>query len=115
MLESGGGQEGVYGLLLAVADFEEEPAAGSERSEGGRDETAVDFEAVVAGEEGEMGFVVADLNGKRREVFGRDVGRIGDDEVELLAGDGSEEIALEKADGDGVEVGVFAGNGEGGG
>jgi len=37
---------------LAVADFKDEEAAGDEAGEGLRDETAVDVEAVVPGEEG---------------------------------------------------------------
>ena len=42
--------------------------------------------------------MVADFDGEGSAVGGGDVGRIGDDDVELLAGDGREEIALEKAD-----------------
>ena len=82
------------GWLLAVADFECDEAAGGESGEGLRDEATVDFEAVIAGEEGEGWFVIADFDGEGIAIGGGDVGRIGDDEVELLAGDGREEVAL---------------------
>ena len=110
--ETGVGEESVDGWLLAVADFERDEAAGGESGEGLRDEAAVDFEAVVAGEEGEGWFVIADFDGEGIAIGGGDVGRIGDDEVELLAGDGREEIALEKADGNSVAICVFFGAGE---
>ena len=58
--------------------------------EGLRDEAAVDVEAVSAGEKGEGRLVVANFDREGVAVGGGYVGRIGDDDVELLVGDGGE-------------------------
>ena len=47
-----------------------------------RDEAAVDFETVVAGEEGGGGFVVADFGLEGWGVGEGDVGWVGEDDVE---------------------------------
>lgn len=52
LVETGGCEEPGDGFGLAVADFKGNEAAGDETREGLRDETAVDVEAVRAGEEG---------------------------------------------------------------
>ena len=84
--------------LLAVSDFERDETAGNESGESLEDETAVDLKAVVAGEEGDVRFVIADFDGERVAVGGRDVGWVRDDDFEALIGDGGEKVALEKAD-----------------
>ena len=112
VMKAGGGAECGNGFGLAVADFEEEPAAGLERGEGGGDEAAVDGESIGAGEERGVGLEVADFGVERGEVGVGDVGRVGDDEVEDFTGDGGEEIALEEADGDSVALCVFFGESE---
>ena len=58
----------------------------------------------------------ADFDGDESAVGVGNVGGIGDDEFELLAGDGGEEIALQEADaiGDVIASCVFRGEGEGG-
>ena len=77
------GEEGGDGVALVVAEFEGEEAVGFERGAGLGDEAAVDVEAVGAGKEGGGGFVVADLGVEGGAVGGGDVGRVGDDRVEL--------------------------------
>ncbi len=63
------------------------------------DEAAVDFEAVLAGEERGGGFVVADLGVERVAVGGGDIGWVGDDSVKGFAeGQRAEEIGFEEAD-----------------
>ncbi len=78
--------------------------------ESGGNEAAVDVEAVVAGEESEGGFVVADFDGEGVAIGTGHVRRIGDDEFKRLAGDRSEKIALKKADaiGDAIARGILA-------
>jgi len=77
------------------------------------DEAAVDVEAVVAGEEGGVGFVVADLGLQGRGVGEGDVGGVGDDGVEGGFG-GWEEVGVEEVDvGEVVSGGVFVGDGKG--
>ena len=58
--------------------------------------------------------MVADFDGERGAVGIGDVGRVGDDDVEGLAGDGREKIALQKADsiGDVVALRILARDGE---
>src|ERR1019366_7828574 len=65
--------------MLAVTDFEGEEAVGFEGGVGLGDEAAVDVEAGGAGEEGDGGFVVADLGVEGRAVGGGDIGGGGDD------------------------------------
>ena len=64
----------------------------------GGNETAIDFEAVVASEEGDVGFVVANFYGDEGAVGIGNVRRVGDDDFEVLAGHGREEIAVQEAD-----------------
>ena len=115
VLEASGGEEIVDCSLLAISDFEGDEAAWNERREGGGNEAAVDVEAIVAGEEGERGFVVADFDGEGVAISAGNVRRIGDDEIELFTGNGGEEIALKKADAivDAVAFCVCFGEGEG--
>ncbi len=100
-----------HGRLLAVSNFQEQVAAGNKCRVGCGDEAAVNLKAVIAGEEGEGWLVVSDFYGERGAVCGGDVGWVGDDEVELLASYGGEEIALKEADavGDVIELRVLAG------
>jgi len=116
VLEAGGGEKRFDVGLLAEAEFEDEIAAGDEGSMSGRDEAAVDFEAVVAAEEGDVGFVLADFDGDKRAVGVGNVGWVGGDDFESLARDGGEEVALKEADvaGDVVAGSVLASDGEGG-
>ena len=113
--EACGSEQRGDGLRLAVADFEQQKAAGDERGEGRRDEAAADFEAVVSGEEGDGRFVVADLDGEGGAVSQGNVGQVGGDEVEMLAGDGGEKIAFQEAKGNSVAFGVFLCDCQGGG
>jgi len=66
-------------VMLAVTDFEGEQAVGFEGGVGLGDEAAVDVESGCAGEEGDGGFVVADLGVEGLAVGGGDIGRVGDD------------------------------------
>ena len=119
VLEAGLGEQGGEGGGLGVADFKSNETAGGEGAEGGGDEAAVDFEAIGIGagvsKKGDGGLVVADFDGERGAIGSGDVGRVGGDDVELLVGDGSEEVAVEKADGNHVAGCVVRGEGEGGG
>lgn len=105
--------------VLAEAEFQGEQAAGAERGVGLRDEAAVDVEAIGAGEEGGVGFEVADFALQGRGVRLRDVGRVGDDGVEGMCGGGQrgEEIGLQERQARGIAEarGVALGDGEGGG
>ena len=81
-----------------------------------RYEPSIDVEAVVAGEEGGGGFVVADFGLEGWGVGEGDVGWVGEDDVEWVVGfKRGEEIAFEEDDLGVVGLGVFAGYGEGGG
>jgi len=105
-----------HGVALAEAELEGEETVGAEGGLGLRDETAVDLEAVGAGEEGDVGLVVDDFGGERWGVGGGDVGWVGDDDVEGRGGgQGSEQVGLEEAEGEVEAGGVGAGYGEGGG
>lgn len=80
------GEEGGDLVALTLADFECQQAVGFERGVGLGDEAAIDFQSVGAGEERGGGFVIADLRMERVAVRGGDVGWVGDDCVERLAG-----------------------------
>ncbi len=87
---------------------------------GGGEEAAVDVEALGAGEEGGVGFVLEDLVGHGGGFVEGDVGRVRDDDVEGGGGlelRGGEEIGLEEGDAVAeVEAGgIVFGDGEGGG
>ena len=101
-------------IALAEADLEGEKAAGEQCGVGLRNEAAIDAEAVGAGEEREVGFVVADFRGEGGSVGEGDIGWVGDDDVELLAGELGEQIGLEEANavGEMMARGVFAGDGK---
>ena len=58
---------------------------GSRASKACGNETAVDAQAILVGEQGESRLVVPNFNGKGSAIRGRDVGRIGNDNVESLA------------------------------
>ena len=100
--------------LLALADLQQQVAPGNQRRGGGRDEAAVEGEAVGAGEERGMRFEADDL-GRERLVISN-VGQVGDDEVEVLAFERLQQVGLKKADapGDAVGLGVLLGDSEGG-
>jgi hypothetical protein len=116
VVESGGGEEGFDIGLLVEAEFEGEIAAGDKGRVGGGDEAAVDFESVASAEEGDVRFVLADFYGDEGAIGVGDVGRIGDDDFEVLAADGGEEVALQEANVvcDCVAGCVLAGDGESG-
>ena len=118
------------GVDLAEAELEGEEAFGFEGGVGGGDEAAVDVEAMGAGEEGGVGFVVEDLVGHGGGFVEGDVGRVGDDDVEGWGGGEvgrGEEVGLEEGDavreaeaggvvfGDGEWGGVEVGGGDAGG
>ena len=75
-------EEGLEGVELAEAEFEGEEAAGLEGDVGGGKEAAVDVEAVRAGEEGRVGFVLENLVGQGGGFVEGDVRGVGDDNVE---------------------------------
>src|ERR1700739_1315041 len=106
--ESGVFEESMDRRLLAVADFERDETAGDESGEGLRDEATIDAEPVV-GEEGECGLVIANFDGEGIAIGGGDVWRVGDDNVEGLAVDWGEEIALEEANDNSVATRVLLG------
>jgi len=85
---------------------------------GGGDEAAVDIEAVRAGEESGVGFVVDDFALHGGGVACGDVGRVGDDGVEGFGGgvEACEQVGLQEGDAVGAVVGegVFLRDGEGG-
>jgi hypothetical protein len=113
-------EEGAEGVELAEAELEGEEAFGFEGRVGGGKEAAVDVEALDAGEEGGVGFVLEDLVGHGGGFVEGDVGRVGDDDVEGWGGlelRGGEEIGLEEGDAvdQVVAGGVVFGDGEGGG
>ena len=80
-------EEDFDGRLLAEADLENKPAVRDEQIEGVGDEAAVDFKAVVSGEECGVRFMFADFY--RESVFFRYryVWGIGGDDLEALAGE----------------------------
>jgi len=83
--------------LLAVADFEHDVAARDERRDGGGNEAAIDLETVFTGEEGHVGFVIANFYGKGRPIGDGNVWGIRNHEFELLANDRRKEISLQEA------------------
>jgi len=129
------GEQGHDGLRLGVADLHEEPAAGTERLKGLRDETANDIESLVSGEDGNVRLIVLDHILHLVGFVESDVGRVGDDEVEGgVARDVGENVAQGEAyasaealgvaasdvesfgreiDGVNLGVGQFAGEGDG--
>src|ERR1035437_596563 len=116
-VEAGADQQRGDGLVLSVADFEGHETAWGEHVEGGGGEAAIDLESILAGEESHGRLVVAHLDGQRGAVGARDVGRVGDDDVESVFGYGGKQVAQKKADaaGNAVALRVFARNGQGGG
>ncbi len=88
-----------------MAEFEDEEAAGFEELFGLQDQGGVEFVAFFAAEECGFGFVVADLDGERVDIFSSDVGRIGKDYVEkkwrVTSGEwreGIEKVGFEEMD-----------------
>ena len=84
-------------------------AAGHEHGECGRNEAAVDIEAIASGEQSQRRLVVANFHCKRVVIGERDIRRIGNDNVELLPCNGTKQVALKKADavGDAVQFGIL--------
>jgi len=102
---------------LAEAELEGEQAFGFEGRVGGGDEAAIDVEALGAGEEGGVRFMLEDFVGHGGGFVEGDVGRVGDDDVEGWGGlqlGSDEEIGLEKVDAmaEMVACGVVFGDGE---
>ena len=75
-------EEILEGVELSEAELEGEEASGFEGGVGGGKEAAVDVEAVRAGEEGGVGFVLEDFVGECGGFVEGDVRRVGDDDVE---------------------------------
>lgn len=71
---------------LAVSELGEEPTGGLEPALGAMGEGAVRGEAVGASGKGEEGVVIPDFGHQGRNFGIRDVGRVGDDEVERGVG-----------------------------
>jgi len=67
---------------LAEAELEGEQAFGFEGRVGGGDEAAIDVEALGAGEEGGVRFMLEDFVGHGGGFVEGDVGRVGDDDVD---------------------------------
>jgi hypothetical protein len=67
---------------LAVSELGEEPTGGAEPTVGVPGQGAVGSEAVGTAGEGEAGVVIPDFGHQERNFGVRDVGRVGDDEVE---------------------------------
>ena len=101
--------------MLAAAYFKSNEAARDKDSVGLGNEIAVGGESVGTGEQSKFRFVVADLYGKRSAVAFGHIGWVGDDDVEGLARDRCEQIALKKTDsiGDGVLLRVRSRNHQG--
>ncbi len=78
------------------------------------DESAVDVEAFVTGEEGGVGLVVANLGVEGGAVCFGDVGWVADDGVEGgFISERCEEVGLEEGDAVGYVVGLGVGSGDG--
>lgn len=79
------------------------------------DEALVDVEAGASGKEGRVRLEVVDLG--REDFQIGDVGRVGDDGVEGLGGDGGKQVGLEEANAivELMMLGVVTGDGERGG
>lgn len=107
------------GVGMGGGALEGEHAAGAEGFGGLFDEGADEVEPVRAAAEGERGFVVADVAVEGFPLGIRDVGRVGQEEVEPApfgpGAKGVEQGAVEELDAisDGVGGGVFGGEGEG--
>lgn len=116
VLETDGSEEGFDVGLLAEAEFKDEVAAGDQCCVCGGNQAAIDFEAIASAEECNVWFVLAHLDGDESAVCVGDVGRVGNDDFESLAGDGVEEVALEETDfvSDVVVGCVLLGDGESG-
>ena len=113
-----GGQELGEGVALAESELKREQAVFAQGFVGGGDEASVDVEALGAGEESGVGFVVDDFALHGGGVACGDVGRVGDDGVEGFGGgvEACEQIGLQENDAVGAVVGesVFLRDGEGG-
>jgi hypothetical protein len=90
VLKAGGAEERFDVWLLAESEFEGEIAARDERGVRGGEEEAINFESVAAAEESDVRFVLADFYGDKGTVSVRNVGRVGDDNFEVLARDRGE-------------------------
>ncbi len=115
-------EEGGDGFALAEAELQGEQAVGGESGVGLRDKAAIDAKAVGTGEEGEVGFVVDYLGLEVWRVGEGDVGRVGDDGVEEIAGvelgrEGGEEVRLGEANavGEVKTLGIVSRDGQGSG
>ncbi len=113
-------EEGAEGFELAKAKFKGEQASGFEGGVGGGNEPAVDVEAMGAGEESGVGFVVKHFFGHGGGFVERNVRGIGDDDVEGCEGlehGRGKEVGLEEGDavGEAEAGGVLLGDGERGG
>ena len=73
----------LHALGLAQAHLQRERAAGLQQTRQRGDDGAVGVEAIRAAIEREARLEARDFRRKRIDVVGADVGRIGDDEIEL--------------------------------
>ena len=105
-----------HGGALPPAVFQQQDAAGDEGVAGGATDGVQVGEAVVRGKEGGVGFVAQDVGHDLGGFVGGDVGRIADEQMERVGGEGwGEHVAeqTEGAGGDVVDMGIAASYGEG--
>src|SRR5690606_2769917 len=81
VIGAGAAEQGGDLALLAQAELEAEPAAGLEEARGLRDQALEDGNAIGAAVEGLARLVFEQAALLGFELGGRDIGRVGDDEV----------------------------------
>ena len=98
-LKAVGCEQSLDGFGLGESDFERDEAAGNQhamrpRESAGGKSSSPSF----AGKEGKRRLVFAHFDGDECAIGVGHIGRIGDHEVELFAGNGREQIALQETD-----------------
>src|SRR5690606_31366422 len=94
------GEDPRHLAALGVRVLDDDHAAGAQQPVRGAFQAADQVQAVLAGEEGQPGVVVAGLGGDVLPLGERDVGRVGDDQVDLAVevGEGGQGVALPEVD-----------------
>ena len=110
-LAPSGVQHRAHGVYRIVAEFEQQPAAGSQHARGASgDQALVDFEAGRPGEERDLRLVVADFALECWLVGSRDIGRVRDQHVDAAIGEARDQVAGEKLTVRVELAGIFGGD-----
>ena len=115
VLKAGVAEQGLNHRGLTETELERKVSAGYEGRMRGGNKTTINIEPVLSAEQGDRRLVFANLRGDQGTIRVGNIGRIGEDDVELLTRDRSQQIAFEKTDviGHLIACCVIPGNREG--